>query len=58
VIAEEAGLTLQHVKPETFGSPRWVVIGEGSTVLVSGAGTENEVEARLAQIRIELEQVT
>ncbi|HEY1569258.1 MAG TPA: chaperonin GroEL [Solirubrobacteraceae bacterium] len=58
VIAEDAGLTLQHVKPETFGSARRVVITEDSTVLVEGAGSAEEVDARLAQIRIELERAT
>ena len=58
VIADEAGLTLQHVKPSTFGSARRVVITDDSTVLVSGAGTLEQVEARLAQIRIELERAT
>jgi chaperonin GroEL len=58
VITEEAGLTLQHVKPETFGSARRVVITQDSTVLVEGAGTSSEVEARLAQIRVELERAT
>ncbi|HUO71208.1 MAG TPA: chaperonin GroEL [Solirubrobacteraceae bacterium] len=58
VIADEAGLTLQHVKPSTFGSARRVVITDDSTVLVSGAGTPEQVEARLAQIRIELERAT
>jgi chaperonin GroEL len=58
VIAEEAGLTLQHVKPETFGSARRVVITQDSTVLVEGAGTAEEIEARLGQIRIELERAT
>ena len=58
VIAEEAGLTLQHVKPETFGSARRVVITQDATVLVEGAGTADEVEARLAQIRVELERAT
>ena len=58
VIAEEAGLTLQHVKPETFGSARRVVITNDSTVLVEGAGTAEQVEARLGQIRIELERAT
>jgi chaperonin GroEL len=58
VITEEAGLTLQHVKPETFGSARRVVITHDSTVLVEGAGTASEVEARLAQIRVELERAT
>jgi chaperonin GroEL len=58
VITEDAGLTLQHVKPETFGSARRVVITEDSTVLVEGAGTSEEVEARLAQIRAELDRAT
>jgi chaperonin GroEL len=58
VITEEAGLTLQHVKPETFGSARRVVIAQDSTVLVEGAGSAEEVEARLAQIRVELGRAT
>jgi chaperonin GroEL len=58
VITEDAGLTLQQVKPETFGSARRVVITEDSTVLVEGAGTAEQVEARLAQIRAGLERAT
>jgi chaperonin GroEL len=58
VIAEEAGLTLQHVKPETFGSARRVVITDDATVIVEGAGTADEVGARLGQIRVELERAT
>src|SRR5947209_4341835 len=58
VIAEEAGLTLQHVKPDTLGSARRVVITDDATVLVEGAGTPEQVEARLAQIRAELERAT
>jgi chaperonin GroEL len=58
VIAKEAGLSLQHVKPETFGSARRVVITADATVLVEGAGTADEVGARLAQIRVELERAT
>src|ERR1700735_956532 len=51
VIAEEAGLTLQHVKPETFGTARRVVITENSTVLVEGGGSAGGIDARLGQIR-------
>ncbi|MFZ0040627.1 MAG: chaperonin GroEL, partial [Solirubrobacteraceae bacterium] len=58
VIAEEAGLTLQHVKPETFGSARRVVITDDATVLVEGAGTAEQVQARLSQIRVELDRAT
>jgi chaperonin GroEL len=58
VIAEEAGLTLAHVKPETFGTARRVVITEDSTVLVEGGGTTEQVDARMSQIRIELDRAT
>ncbi len=58
VIAEEAGLSLQHVKPETFGSARRIVITQDATVLVEGAGSAREIDARLAQIRVELERAT
>ncbi len=58
VVSEDAGLSLANVKPETFGSARRVVITEDSTVLVEGAGTAEQVEARLGQIRIELERAT
>jgi chaperonin GroEL len=58
VITDDAGLTLQHVKPDTFGSVRRVVVTEDATVLVEGAGTSERVEARLSQIRIALERAT
>ena len=58
VITEEAGLTLANVKPETFGSARRVVITEDSTVLVEGAGTAEQINARLGQIRVELDRAT
>ncbi|HEY2259402.1 MAG TPA: chaperonin GroEL [Solirubrobacteraceae bacterium] len=58
VIADEAGLTLQHVNSDTFGSARRVVVTDDSTVLVEGAGTADEVTARLSQIRIELGRAT
>jgi chaperonin GroEL len=58
VIAEDAGLTLQHVSPQTFGSARRVVITGDSTVLVEGAGTPELIQARLSQIRIELGRAT
>lgn len=54
VIAEEAGLSLAGVRPEHFGTARRVVVTADSTTIVEGGGTEEAVEARLAQIRVEL----
>jgi chaperonin GroEL len=58
VICEDAGLTLAQVRLSSFGSARRVVVSEDSTVLVEGAGTAEQIEARLAQIRVELERAT
>jgi chaperonin GroEL len=54
VIAEEAGLTLAHVKPESFGRARRVVVTADSTTFIEGAGTREAVQARLSEIRAEL----
>jgi chaperonin GroEL len=58
VIAEDAGLSLDHVTPETFGRARRVIVREGSTVFIEGAGTPEAVTDRLGQIRVELERAT
>ena len=54
VIAEEAGLSLAGVRPEHLGTARRVVVTADSTTIVEGGGTAEAVEARLAQIRVEL----
>jgi len=58
VISKEQGVTLADIRPDAFGTARRVVITEDSTVLVDGGGSEAEVAARLAQIRIELSRAT
>ena len=54
VIAEEAGLTLAHVRAESFGRARRVIVNADSTTFIEGAGTRESVEARLPEIRAEL----
>ena len=58
VIAQEAGLTLAHVKPESLGRARRVVVTADSTVFIEGAGTRESVEGRLSEIRAELARAT
>jgi chaperonin GroEL len=54
VIAEEAGLTLAHVKPESLGRARRVIVTADSTTFVEGGGSEAGVADRLSEIRAEL----
>ena len=58
VIAQEAGLTLAHVKPESLGRARRVVVTADSTVFIEGAGTREAVDGRLSEIRAELARAT
>jgi chaperonin GroEL len=54
VIAEEAGLTLGHVRADSLGRARRVVVTADSTTIIEGAGTREAVDARLSEIRAEL----
>jgi chaperonin GroEL len=58
VIAAEAGLTLDHVRPESLGRARRVIVTADSTIFVDGAGPREGVQARLGQIRAELGRAT
>src|SRR3954468_13170546 len=58
VIADEAGLTLAHVKAESLGRARRVIVTADSTTFIEGAGTREAVEARLHEIRAELARAT
>ncbi|SEA17227.1 chaperonin GroEL [Microbulbifer marinus] len=56
VIAEEIGLTLDKVELEQLGSAKRVVIGKDSTTVVDGTGSKADIDARVAQIRAEIDK--
>ncbi|MRT21244.1 chaperonin GroEL [Comamonas sp. CAH-2] len=58
VIAEEVGLTLDKVTLEDLGQAARVEIGKENTTIIDGAGQANEIEARVKQIRIQIEEAT
>jgi chaperonin GroEL len=55
VIAEELGLKLDQVGLEVLGQARRIVSTKDSTTIVDGAGKAEDVEARVAQIKAEIE---
>ncbi|NNK90879.1 MAG: chaperonin GroEL, partial [Acidimicrobiia bacterium] len=55
VISEEVGLKLDGVTLDLLGSARRVVVSKDNTTIVEGAGTHTEVEARVKQIRSEID---
>jgi chaperonin GroEL len=55
VISEEVGLKLDQVGLEVLGTARRVTVTKDDTTIVDGAGKAEDIEARVAQIRAEIE---
>jgi chaperonin GroEL len=58
VITDETGLSLENFDRSWFGTARRVVVTADSTTFIEGGGAADAVEARLAQIRGEIERAT
>ncbi|MFO1428756.1 MAG: chaperonin GroEL [Candidatus Competibacteraceae bacterium] len=58
VISEEVGLSLEKASLEDLGSAKRVIIGKENTTIVDGAGTKTDIEARIDQIRAEIDKTT
>jgi chaperonin GroEL len=56
VVSEELGLKLDQVGLEVLGTARRVVVTKDDTTVVDGAGNAEDVTARVAQIRAEIER--
>jgi chaperonin GroEL len=56
VVAPEVGLKLDQVGLEVLGRARRVVVTKDNTTIVDGAGSGDEVKARVAQLQAEIER--
>ena len=54
VVSAEIGLSLDQVGLEVLGTARRITITKDNTTIVDGAGTADDVAARVAQLRAEL----
>ncbi|MFI8597906.1 chaperonin GroEL [Kocuria koreensis] len=54
VITEEVGLSLETATLDLLGQARKVVVTKDETTIVDGAGSAEEIEGRVAQIRAEI----
>ncbi|MDQ3325213.1 MAG: chaperonin GroEL [Actinomycetota bacterium] len=55
VVAPEVGLKLDQVGLEVLGSARRVTVTKDTTTIVDGGGEQGDVDARVAQIKAEIE---
>jgi len=58
VITEELGLDLKSTRVDQLGSARQVRVSKENTIIVDGAGDKADIQARVNQIRAQLEETT
>ncbi|MCC6074635.1 chaperonin GroEL [Pseudomonas sp. GCM10022188] len=58
VISEEVGLSLEGAGLEHLGNAKRVVLNKENTTIIDGAGAQADIEARVAQIRKQVEETT
>jgi chaperonin GroEL len=57
-ITEDLGIKLENVKIEELGSAKKVTIDKDNTTIVAGAGKASEIEGRIKQLRVQVEEAT
>ena len=58
VIAEEIGLTLEKTTLEHLGQAKRIEVGKENTIIIDGAGDAKAIEARVKNIRVQIEEAT
>jgi chaperonin GroEL len=58
VIAEELGITLEHITLADLGRARRVVVDKDTTTIVGGGGTHEAIEGRCQELRRQIEDAT
>ncbi|MBM2576789.1 chaperonin GroEL [Jannaschia sp. Os4] len=58
VISEDLGMKLENVTLDMLGTAKKVIIKKDDTTIVDGAGDKAEIDARVAQIRQQIEETT
>ncbi|MGP6191218.1 MAG: chaperonin GroEL [Vulcanimicrobiaceae bacterium] len=56
VVTADAGHSLSNVTLEDLGRARKIVVTENSTTIIEGYGAKEDVDARIAQLKVELER--
>ena len=57
-ITEDLGIKLENVKVEDLGHAKKITIDKDNTTIVAGAGKASEIEGRIKQLRVQIEETT
>jgi chaperonin GroEL len=58
VVSEDLGIKLENVTLDMLGRAKKVVIEKENTTIVDGVGSKDDIEARVAQIKAQVEETT
>jgi chaperonin GroEL len=58
VVSEEVGMNLESAGIDVLGSAKRIVIDKENTTIIDGAGKKVDIEARIKQIRAQIEEAT
>lgn len=58
VISEEVGLTLEQANLDHLGTAKRMTMSKENTTIIDGAGAEGDIEARVNQIRTQIEDTS
>jgi chaperonin GroEL len=58
LISEDLGIKLENIKLEDLGRAKRVTIDKDNTTIVEGEGKPSDIQARVAQIRRQIEETT
>ena len=56
VVTQDAGLTLENMPLSALGRARRITVTESMTTIVDGAGTAEDINGRIAQLKVEYER--
>jgi chaperonin GroEL len=58
VISEEVGLSLEKATLDDLGNAKRITVSKENTTIVDGAGQASDIEGRVTQIRVQIEEAT
>jgi chaperonin GroEL len=58
VISEDLGIKLENIQLDDLGQAKRIVVDKDNTTIVEGAGATDDIQGRVSQIRMQIEETT
>jgi chaperonin GroEL len=58
MISEDLGIKLENIKLNDLGRAKRITVDKDNTTIVDGAGDKDDIEGRVKQIRVQIEETT